>query len=118
MSKEQNYKAQLQELGIYEEAFDPAIHSLAILERELSRTMKAWKEAASDYDEPAQLHPLYSVIRNQRRDIADLRDSLGLTPKGLQKLRGKKLNQSQEEEKDSISSKLDALANKCAGYEI
>ena len=33
MTREQTYKQQMQELGIYDPAFDPAIHTLAVMER-------------------------------------------------------------------------------------
>ena len=46
MTKEQVYKAQMQALGIYEEIFDPEIRTLARIERELTRAMKAWSETA------------------------------------------------------------------------
>ena len=45
-SKEAKYRRQLESLGVYDEAFDPAIHVLCIQERELSRAMKAWKATA------------------------------------------------------------------------
>ena len=48
MTKEQKYADQLKDLGIYEPAFEPTIHQLAILEREQARTRKAWKKSADD----------------------------------------------------------------------
>ncbi len=87
MSKEQQYKQQLIDLGVYSPAFDAEIHTLCILERELSRTMKAWKATAPPGGAPLATDPLYDVIAKQRRDILTHRDALGLTPKGLQRLR-------------------------------
>ena len=88
MGKEQVYKQQLMSLGVYDEAFDPAIHVLCIQERELSRAMKAWKATASDpKDAPSITDPLYAEISKLRRDILARQDALGLTPKGLQRLR-------------------------------
>ena len=84
MGKEQTYKDQLSELGVYNPAFDGEIRQLCILERELSRTMKAWKATAKDSDTPPSvLDPLYASIQAQRRDILAHRDALGLTPKAL-----------------------------------
>ena len=40
MTKEQIYAEQMRDLGIYDKAFEPEIHTLAILEREHQRTMK------------------------------------------------------------------------------
>ena len=88
MSKEQTYKHQLMDLGVYDPAFDGAIHVLCIQERELSRAMKAWKATApSKNDAPSITDPLYAEISKLRRDILARQDALGLTPKGLQRLR-------------------------------
>ena len=87
MAKEEIYKQQLQDLGVYDPAFDPAIHVLCIQERELSRAMKAWKATADKDQAPLITDPLYQEISKLRRDILARQDALGLTPKGLQRLR-------------------------------
>ena len=87
MAKEETYKQQLQDLGVYDPAFDPAIHVLCIQERELSRAMKAWKATADKDQAPLITDPLYQEISKLRRDILARQDALGLTPKGLQRLR-------------------------------
>lgn len=88
MTKEQQYTRQLTELGVYDPAFDGAIHVLCIQERELSRAMKEWKATAPDpKTAPSITDPLYAEISKLRRDILARQDSLGLTPKGLQRLR-------------------------------
>lgn len=88
MAKEQIYKTQLKQLGIYDPAFDSTIHDLCVLERELSRTMKAWKATApTKNDAPRADDPLYEIVTKQRADILRYRDALGLTPKALQRLR-------------------------------
>lgn len=87
MAKEEIYKQQLQDLGVYDPAFDPAIHVLCIQERELSRAMKAWKATAAKDQTPLITDPLYQEISKLRRDILARQDALGLTPKGLQRLR-------------------------------
>lgn len=86
-SKEATYRQQLQDLGVYDVAFDPAIHMLCIQERELSRAMKAWKSTAAKDQAPLITDPLYQEISKLRRDILARQDALGLTPKGLQRLR-------------------------------
>lgn len=86
-SKEATYRQQLQDLGVYDPAFDPAIHILCIQERELSRAMKAWKATAAKDRAPLITDPLYQEISKLRRDILARQDALGLTPKGLQRLR-------------------------------
>lgn len=87
MAKEEIYKQQLKDLGVYDPAFDPAIHVLCIQERELSRAMKAWKATATKDQAPLITDPLYQEISKLRRDILARQDALGLTPKGLQRLR-------------------------------
>lgn len=87
MAKETQYRQQLESLGIYDPAFDGAIHILCIQERELSRAMKAWKATAEQNAAPSITDPLYAEISRLRRDILARQDALGLTPKGLQRLR-------------------------------
>lgn len=82
MTREQKYTQQLRELGVYHPAFDPAIHTLAMMEREHQRTVKLWKASGSRTGDP-----VYEVIERQRRDILSHRDALGLTPKGLKRLK-------------------------------
>lgn len=86
-SKEATYIQQLKDLGVYDVAFDPAIHMLCIQERELSRAMKAWKATVAKDQAPLITDPLYQEISKLRRDILARQDALGLTPKGLQRLR-------------------------------
>ena len=87
MAKEQTYKQQLISLGVYDPAFDGAIHVLCIQERELSRAMRAWKATVPKEEAPSITDPLYAEISKLRRDILARQDALGLTPKGLQRLR-------------------------------
>ena len=88
MSKEDVYKKQLQELGVYNPIFDGEIHQLCILERELARARKAWKATAPNPKAaPNFTDPHYEIIRGLERDILQHRDALGLTPKALARLR-------------------------------
>ena len=86
--KEKDYTTALQAMGIYDPAFDAAIHQLCILERELSRAMKQWKATAAPGQAPLVTSPIYQIICQLRRDIRASRDELGLTPKALKRLRG------------------------------
>ena len=98
MSKETDIRAQLTALGVYDPAFDAEVHTLCVMERELSRAMKAWKASAPDKNTaPSVESPLYDVICKMRRDILQHRDSLGLTPKALQRLR-RNMQQTQNDE--------------------
>ena len=87
MSKEAKYIEQLKELGIWDDAFRGTVHDLAVLEREQSRARKEWKATAEDGDAPSMLDELYQLILQQGRDIAKLREALGMTPKGLRRIR-------------------------------
>ena len=82
MTREQKYAEQLKAMGTYEEAFEPEIHTLAIMERDHQRTLKAWKAEGSDVTSE-----IYTVIERQRKDILAHREALGLTPRGLRRLR-------------------------------
>ena len=93
MTKEEVYTRQLTELGVYNPAFDPAIKTLATMERELRRAQKAWK-AQYGGDTPQMIHggevdPYYALITSMRKDIHSCRESLGLTPRALQRLKGR-----------------------------
>lgn len=86
-TKESIYIEQLKELGIWDPAFAGAVHDLAVLEREMSRTRKAWKATAEDGEAPSPLDEHYQIILQQGREIARLREALGMTPKGLRRIR-------------------------------
>lgn len=117
MTKEQQYAAALEALGVYDPAFDGEIHQLAILERELSRTMKQWKATAPDGTAPDPTDPLYAVITQQRRDILAHRDALGLTPKALKRLQRREAPAPAAEPQSSspaLSAVLEGLRSRAA----
>lgn len=92
MTREQKYTEQLLAMGVWQDAFAPEIHTLAMMERELQRMIKEWKAAGSPVtDETSNgtktSNKLYDAIAAMRRDILQHRDALGLTPKGLHRLR-------------------------------
>ena len=76
MAKETVYQQQLKDLGVYDPAFDPAIHVLCIQERELSRAMKAWKSTVPKNEAPSITDPIYVEISKLRRDILARQDEL------------------------------------------
>ena len=117
MSREAEYIAQLQALDLYEPAFGPAIHDLCVTEREYGRAMKAWREAAKDAGTQAQASDeLYGVVSKLRASIQAQREALGLTPRGLQKLRGKPKGDGGVAG-EAMSRKLDAIWEKLQAYE-
>lgn len=93
MTREQKYAEQMRELGIYQEVFEPEIHTLAILERDLQRLTKRWKEAGCPTVErsgkgPATSDKTLDAIMALRKEILAHRDALGLTPKALRRIKG------------------------------
>ncbi len=108
MTREQKYKAELREMGIYREAFDPEIHMLAMMERELQRMVKDWKACGSEVG--TELH---DAIVRQRRDILSHRDALGLTPKGAYRLTGK--NAAAETGQEARASVLEMVRTRRQG---
>ena len=93
-SKEDEYKAQMETLGIYEDAYKPAIKELCIIERELSRARKKLKAKHTGPDKKVDDYayftdPLYGVIKQLQTTALAYKDALGLTPKALKKLKGK-----------------------------
>lgn len=99
MTKEEKYIVRLKELGIWEPAFEPAVHDLAVLEREQARARKAWKATAPAGESPSFEDPHYAIIMKQGAAIQAMRESLGLTPKGLRRFRSGFGKEAEQEEK-------------------
>lgn len=106
MTREQRYTEQLKEMGVYQEAFSPEIHMLAMMERELQRMVKDWKAGGSH-----ATSEVYKTISALRKDILAHRDALGLTPKGMHRLR-KKLNDEERDEKDDQTTVLQMIKSR------
>lgn len=115
MPREQTYREQLQELGIYEKAFEPEISTLAQLERELTRAKKAWSATATEGSKPSMLDPHYDLICSLRREILTHREALGLTPKALRRLRGQDV--SGPSQKDLMNTLLSGIAERVGAYD-
>lgn len=116
-TREDIYKAQLQELGIYKPAFDPEIKTLAMLERRKTRAEKAWSATVPKGQKPSFLDPHYQVIVQLEDKILTHREALGLTPKALRKLRGEPAA-SGPSEPELITNRLDAIAQRVGAYDI
>jgi hypothetical protein len=117
LTREEVYKSQLKALCVYDPAFDPEIKTLAQLERELTRAQKVWKnQAEAEHREKSLLDPIYAVIQSLRKEILSHREALGLTPKALQRIRGK-VASTPETERTAISRKLDELKATVESYE-
>jgi len=113
--REDIYIQQLKALGIWEEAFAPEVSTLAQLERDLTRAKKAWSATVPKGGKPSLLDPLYGVICNLRREILTHRESLGLTPKALRRLRG--VTGEGPDQRDLITERLDLIADRVGGYD-
>ena len=113
-SKEAKYKRAMSELGIYHPAMDGLIHDLAILERESSRTRKAWKQTAPPGKAPSALDPHYAVLRQQQRDILAIRNALGLTPIALRRIKGAGTENNKPDEVPKKSTVLELVLDKRA----
>lgn len=109
MTREDKYKEQMKELGIYHPAFDPAIHMLATMEREHQRTHKEWR-AALKMNEDKAADALYAKVVQQRRDILAHKDALGLTPKALRRM--KQLQMEPERKEDTPPTVLALIQKK------
>ena len=115
MTKEQIYREQMIELGIWEDAFAPEVSTLAQMERDLTRAKKAWSETAPAGGKPLVLDPHFAVITGLLREILAHREALGLTPKGLRKLRGPTADGPSEQ--DLITERLTAIAERVGAYD-
>ena len=115
MTLEQKYKAQLIELGIYHEAFDPLIDQLAQTKRRKTRLQKAWAATAPPGGKPSFLDPHYQLIVQAERDILILHEKMGLTPQALRKLRGAP---DAPVKQDLITERLGMIAERVKAYEL
>ena len=117
MTKEQVYQKQMEDLGIWQDIFLPELRTLCRCERELTRAEKAWSNTAPPGGKPSFLDDHYPVIEKLRNEILQHRQALGLTPQSFRKLTGVNAGGDTPEQKDLISSKLDQIAERVAGYD-
>ena len=112
MTREQKYIEQMQRLGIYDEIFEPEVHTLCIMERDLQRLTKRWKEEGYRTVEkngrgPATTDKNFDAIMTLRRQILSMKDALGLTPRALVRLKGRPVPP--EDETDDKTPELTIL---------
>ena len=96
MKAEDKYRAQMERLGIWDDAFLPTVHDMCILEREIRRCRAAWKATAEEGEAPSPLDEHYALIRQLSKELQVYRETLGLTPKGLRRLRAGSIAQEPE----------------------
>ena len=119
MTREQKYRAQMIELGIYQEVFDPEIHTLCIMERDLQRLTKRWKDAGCRTVEtsgrgPAATDRTFDAIMTLRRQILAVKDALGLTPRALARLKGRPTAPEEKDDGDQTATVLQLVRDKYA----
>lgn len=117
-TREQIYARQLQELGVYDPAFDPEIKTLAQLERRKTRAEKAWSATAPPGGKPSFLDPHYQIIVQLEDKILAHREALGLTPKALRRLRGADVPVSGGSGQTEITARLDRLLERAGEYDL
>ena len=113
-TREDVYRQQLKDLGLYEPAFEPEIATLAKLERRKTRAEKAWAATAPPGGKPSFLDPHYPVIVQLEDKILTHREALGLTPKALRKLRG--AAPEGPDQSELITERLDLIALRVNEY--
>lgn len=114
MTKEEKYEQCLRELGVWHPSFAATVHDLCVLEREQSRARAEWKRSAENGNAPSVANELYAIIRQQGKDIAALRDSLGLTPKSLRRVKGTAAAEDRRDRDEAPTTVLELVRNKYA----
>lgn len=114
-TREQIYRKQLQDLGIYDPAFEPLITDLAQMDRRWTRAKKEWAATAPPGGKPSFLDPTYAAVTQIERERRTLREELCLTPKALRRLRGASDPPVPE---DLIATRLQAIADRVGAYTV
>lgn len=115
MTKEQVYIEQLKALGVWDPAFLPLVKDLAKTERRRTRVEKAWAATAPPGGKPSFLDPHWQILQQLDQKILAYRETMGLTPKSLRKLRG---SPEPPVKQDEITEKLSAIAQRVGAYEL
>lgn len=85
MSKETEYRARMEALGIWDDAFAGAVHDLCMMERDQAKARTAWRAALAEGN-LKKASELSELLMSQDRAIQMHRDALCLTPKALRRL--------------------------------
>ena len=121
-TREQTYTKQLQSLGVYNPAFAPLINDLGEAERQRQRAYKEWraeaKAARGPRAKPDFGSALWSVIDGLDKKILSYRETLGLTPKALRRVRGADAPEvASGDSPDGIAKRLDAILARAEEYD-
>ena len=116
MAREDVYIAQLQELGVWNEAFRPMVKDLAKAERLRTRAEKEWAATVPKGGKPSFTHPLYQACVQLDRTVMEYREALGLTPKALRRLRGQS-GEGGPSNKERMNDLLSQIAERVGSYD-
>jgi hypothetical protein len=118
MAREDVYISQLQELGVWNEAFRPMVKDLAKAERRRTRAEKEWAATVPKGGKPSFTHPLYQACVQLDRTVMEYREALGLTPKALRRVRGADAPEvASGDSPDGIAKRLDAILARAEEYD-
>lgn len=112
MTREQLIAEKMREAGTYDPIYDEEIHVLAGMERDLKRALSQWKKPVYKGGDGGDFNaPLWPVVQALRKDVLAHYDSLGLTPKGMKRLRagGGETDGDARTASPVLSATLDAL---------
>lgn len=96
----------MEHLGIYKPEFDESIERYVALQKEYKQIYKQY--VADDYQctvdtaSGIKKSPIVTTLESLRRDLLQLEESLGLTPRGLLKLQKKALEKPRNQVKNGL----------------
>lgn len=102
----QNVTARMQALGTYKQEFGPTIERYVALQKEYKKLYT--KHCQDEYNcevitsSGPKKSPTVSALESLRRDILNLEDALGLTPRGLLKLNEKAFEKAKKPKVDGL----------------
>lgn len=102
----------MRDAGTYDPIYDEEIHVLAGMERDLKRALSQWKKSRDKGGDGGDFNsPLWPAVQQLRKDVLSHYDSLGLTPKGMKRLRagGGEVEDGARSASPVVSEMLDAL---------
>ncbi len=83
-------KERMERLGVYKDEFAPTIARYVALNKEFNKLYKQYIESEFRFSVPTaggeKKAPIVTTLESLRRDLLQLEESLGLTPRGLLKL--------------------------------
>lgn len=102
----QNITAKMQALGTYKQEFDPTIERYVALQKEYKKLYAKHQEDEYNCEvitsSGPKKSPTVSALEALRRDILNLEDALGLTPRGLLKLNEKAFEKVKKSKADEL----------------